>query len=150
MSVLLVYDGWQHVRFTGVIAVIVGPVLAIFLAHVFSSGLAQELRQGRPVTLAERVGIIRSESRFLLVCIPPLGLVGVLSILGVSLTDAIQWVLVLGTCSLGYWAGRAGRLAGLTGWRLMRAVLAGLVLGCLILVLYVFLQPGRAASGGTI
>jgi hypothetical protein len=31
-----------------------------------------------------------------------------------------------------------------------RAVLAGLIIGALILAAYVVLQPGKAASGGTI
>jgi hypothetical protein len=150
MSVLIVYDGWQQLRFVGVVGMIIGPVLAMFLAHVFSTSLALQLAEGRPVTAAERMRIVRSESRFLLVCVPPVVVVGFLALLGVSLSDAIRWVLVLGTASLGYWGGRAGRRAGLTGWRLARAVLGGLLVGALILALYVVLQPGKAASGGTI
>ena len=34
-SVLIVYDGWQHLRLIDVIGVIAGPVVAMFLAHVF-------------------------------------------------------------------------------------------------------------------
>jgi hypothetical protein len=64
--------------------------------------------------------------------------------------DAIRYLLVLGTATLGYWSGRAGRRAGLTGWRLARAVLAGLLIGALILGMYVLLQPGTAVSGGTV
>jgi hypothetical protein len=44
--------------------------------------------------------------------------------------------------------GVAGRRSGFTGWRLALAVLSGLVVGGLILVLQVILQPGKAASGG--
>ena len=146
MSVLIIYDGWQQLRFLAVLGVIVGPVLAMFLAHVFSAGLAQELALGRPVTLAERMKIVRSESRFLLLCVPPVLLVGVLVPLGVSMSEAIRSVLVLGAGSLGFWGGVAGRRAGLTGWRLVRAVIAGLLIGVLILALQVFLQPGKAAS----
>ena len=36
MAVLLVYDGWDNLTLTGVIAVIIGPVLAIFLSHLFA------------------------------------------------------------------------------------------------------------------
>lgn len=147
MSVLIVYDGWQQLRFLGVVVVIVGPVLAMFVSHVFSASLAQELAVGRPVTMRERMTIVRSESRFLLICVPPVLLVGILALLGVSMVDAIRYLLVLATASLGYWSGRAGRRAGLTGWRLARAALAGLVIGALILALYVFLQPGKAVSG---
>jgi hypothetical protein len=150
MSVLIVYDGWQRLRFLGVVAVIVGPVLAMFLSHIFSASLAQELTLGRPLTMRERMTIARFESRFLLICVPPVLLLGILALLGVSMIDAIRYLLILGTGSLGYWSGRAGRTAGLTGWRLARAVLAGLVIGALILGMYVVLQPGKVVSGGTI
>ena len=115
MSVLIVYDGWQHLRFLGVVAVIVGPVLAMFLSHVFSASLALQLTLGRPVTFKERMTIARLESRFLLICVPPVLLVGILALSGVSMIDAIRYLLTLGTGSLGYWSGRAGRRAGLTG-----------------------------------
>jgi hypothetical protein len=150
MSVLIVYDGWQHLRFLGVVAVIVGPVLAMFLSHVFSASLALQLTLGRPVTVKERLTIARRESRFMLICGPPVLLVGILALFGVSMIDAIRYLLILGTGSLGYWSGRAGRRAGLTGWRLARAVLAGLVIGALILAMYVVLQPGKVVSAGTI
>jgi hypothetical protein len=55
------------------------------------------------------------ESRFLLICVPPVLLVGILALSGVSMIDAIRYLLILGTGSLGYWSGRAGRRAGLTG-----------------------------------
>jgi hypothetical protein len=35
MSVLIIYDGWQHLKVVDVIAVIVGRVVAMFIAHVF-------------------------------------------------------------------------------------------------------------------
>jgi hypothetical protein len=150
MSVLLIYDGWQDLRFIGVVVVIIGPMLAVYLSHVFATTLTQELTLGRAVTTRERMTIARSESRFLLICVPPVLLLGILVLLGISISDAIPSLLVLGTASLGYWGGRAGREAGLTGWRLARAVLGGLFVGALILAVYVTLQPGKAVSGGTI
>jgi hypothetical protein len=35
ISVLIIYDGWQHLKLIDVTGVIVGPVVAMFLAHVF-------------------------------------------------------------------------------------------------------------------
>jgi hypothetical protein len=95
MSVLIIYDGWQQLRFLAVVGAIVGPVLAMFLAHVFSASLAQQLSLGKPVTMK----IVRSESRFLLLCVPPVLLVGVLVPLGVSMSEAIRSVLVPGKVS---------------------------------------------------
>jgi len=126
--------------------VIVGPVLAMFLSHVFSASLALQVSLGRPVTMAERLVITRRESRFLLLCVPPTLLTGVLFLIGLSLNDAIRWALFLGTVSLGYWGGLAGRRAGLRGWRLARAVMGGLLIGLIILALQVILQPGRVAT----
>jgi hypothetical protein len=50
--------------------------------------------------------------------------------------------------SLGLWGGVAGRRAGLSGWRLALTVLGGLVVGSVILVLQVMLQPGKAVVLG--
>jgi hypothetical protein len=135
MSVLIFYDGWKDLRFIGVVGLIVGPMLAIYLSHVFSATLRQQLTLGRPVTMPEWLRMARSESRFLLICISPVLVLGIVVILGVSISDAIVYLLALGTGSLGYWGGRAGREAGLTGWRLAWAILWGLLVGALILSL---------------
>jgi VanZ family protein len=148
MSVLIVYDGWHHLRFLDVVVVILGPVLAMFLSHVFAATLAQQVELGRQVTGGERLAILGSESRFLLLGAPPIVLVAILTLLGASISTSIRYTLVLGAISLGFWGGVAGRRTGFTGWRLVLAVLAGLVIGALILVLQVFLQPGTAVSDG--
>lgn len=146
MSVLILYDGWHQLSFIALTGVIVGPVLAIFLSHVFSASLAHQVALGRSVTMRERMKIARTEAPFLLFCLPPLVLIGVLRLLGVELSDAIHWVVAVGMLSLGYWGGVAGRRAGMTGWRLASSVLAGLLIGAVILALQVFLQPGKIGS----
>jgi hypothetical protein len=125
-------------------------MLAVYLSHVFATTLTKEVSLGKTVPISELMTIARSESRFLLICVPPVLLLAILVLLGVSIGDAIPSLLLLGMASLGYWGGRAGREAGLTGWRLARAVLGGLLIGALILAIYVTLQPGKAASGGTV
>jgi hypothetical protein len=40
MSVLIVHDGWQNLKFWAAVGVIAGPVLAMFVSHVFSAFLA--------------------------------------------------------------------------------------------------------------
>jgi hypothetical protein len=66
MSVLIINDGWQQLDFVQVVGVIVGPVAAMFLSHVFSASLAQQVALGRPVKMEERMKIVGAESRFLL------------------------------------------------------------------------------------
>ena len=148
MTVLVIYDGWQNLRFVDVVAVIVGPVLAMFLSHAFAGALAQQVALGRRPTNHERLRIVASESRFLLLAVPPLAIVSLLTVLGVSLNDSIRYVTALGALSLGFWGGLAGRRSGSSGWRLVLAVLAGLAVGGLVLALQIVLQPGKAASGG--
>jgi hypothetical protein len=148
MCVLIVYDGWSRLKLLDVLGVIIGPIVAMFLSHVFSSALAQQVDLGRRLTGSESVATIRAESRFLLLAVPPSLLTVVLSVAGVSLTACIQIILWAGVASLGFWGGLAGHRAGLIGWRLALFVLAGFLVGALILAIQVLLQPGKAITGG--
>jgi hypothetical protein len=96
MSVLIIYDGWQQLRLVDVVLVIVGPIIAMFVGHVFSATLAEQVELGRPLT-----------RRFV-----------------------------------------AARRAGLAGWRVVAFIAAGLVVGSVVLLLQVVVQPGKAFSGG--
>ncbi len=148
MSVLIIYDGWQHLRLVGVVSVIVGPVVAMFMGHVFSALLARQVELGRRLRRHDYAATIQSESRFLLLCVPPLVIVAVLFALGVSLTYAIQVTVWIGVGSLGFWGFVAGKRAGYTGWRIVIVVGAGLLIGIVVLALQVILQPGKVVSGG--
>ena len=75
--------------------------------------------------------------------VPPLTILVVLTIVGVSYTRIIQVIVLTGVLSLGLWGGVAGRRAGLTGWALVLSIASGLVLGGIILVLQALLQPGH-------
>ncbi len=143
MSVLIVYDGWAALRFWDVVAVVLGPILAIFLSHVFGEELGVRVGLGRPLTRSERRAVIVEESRFLLVPIPPLIILSVLTLAGVSYTRTINVIVLVGVLSLGFWGAVAGRRAGLTGWSLMATTLLGLAVGCVILALQAVLQPGH-------
>jgi hypothetical protein len=70
MSVLIIYDGWQHLRLIDVVGVIVGPVRAMFLAHTFSAALAQHVEAERMLTGKEWKGVVRIQAPFLLLCVP--------------------------------------------------------------------------------
>ena len=65
MSVLIIYDGWQQLKLIDLIGVIVGPIVAMFIAHVFSASLAKQVEVGRALTWNERMVTIRSEAPFL-------------------------------------------------------------------------------------
>jgi hypothetical protein len=142
MSVLIVYDGWAKIDLLEVIGVMAGPIFAMFVAHVFATLIAKQAAVDSTLDSAEWFATIRRESRFLLLAVPPAVVTTVLSVAGVSLTACIQIVLWIGVASLGFWAGLAGRRAELTGWHLATAVLAGVIVGLLVLGIQVILQPG--------
>ena len=143
MSELIIYDGWEQLRFWNVVTVIVGPILAIFLSHVFGAALGSRVAQGRPLTRQEHRTVFAEECRFLLIAVPPLVILVVLTVAGVSYTRIIQVIVLIGVLSFGVWGGVAGRRAGMTGWALVLSIAYGLLLGGIILALQALLQPGR-------
>ena len=145
MSVLIVYDGWQNLKLGAAVGVILGPVLAMFVSHVFSAFLARQAELNRRPGRSEQMRIIWTESRFLLLAAPALALLIILTVAGISLGNSIQAVIFLEGASLGFWGFVAGRRAGLAGWPLARTVVFGLIVGLVVLALQVFLQPGHAS-----
>jgi hypothetical protein len=143
MSVLIIYDGWEQLRFWNVVTVIVGPILAIFLSHVFGAALGSRVALGRPLTRHEHRTFFVEECRFLLIAVPPLVILVILAVAGVSFTRIIQVIVLTGMLSLGVWGGVAGRRAGLTGWPLLVPITYGLFVGAIILTLQALLQPGH-------
>ncbi len=143
VSVLIIYDGWNHLSFWGVLAVILGPILAIFLSHLFGAELGTRVALGRPLTWRERRIAFVEECRFLVILVPPVLILMTLTVAGVSYGRIIQVIILTGVASLGVWGGVAGRRAGLTGWGLVASTASGLMLGGVILLLQALLQPGQ-------
>jgi hypothetical protein len=144
LCVLIIYDGWEQLQFWNVVAVIIGPSIAVFLNHIFGAALGMRVAQGRPLTRPERWAVFVEECRFLLVAVPPLAILVVLTIAGVSYSRTIQVIVLVGVLSLGFWGGLAGRRAGLKGGALLLSIAYGLLVGGVVLVLQAVLQPGPA------
>jgi hypothetical protein len=147
-SVLIVYDGWASLKFGDVVAIIVGPVVAIFIARAFGETLATVAAKGRPLKRSEVLHVVRAECGFLLLAVPHIALLAALDLAGVTLGDSIKIVIWFGAASLGFWGGLAGVRAGLRGWRLALAIAIGFLIGALVLTLRVILQPGKVLSNG--
>ena len=146
--VLIVYDGWAHLRFLDVVLIILGPIIAIFTSHVFSTTLVQEVELGRRPSRSEWFANVRFESRFLLLAVPPVALLLLLRLATVPLQDCVRVVIWIEALSLSFWTGLAAWVAGVRGRSLVLAVLAGLVVAAVVVALQVMLQPGRAVEGG--
>jgi hypothetical protein len=149
VCVLIVYDGWAKLRVVDVVLIILGPIIAIFISHVFSTTLVLQVELGRRPTRSEWFANARFESRFLLLAVPPLTLLLLLDLAAVSIQDSVRAVIWMEALSLAFWTGLAAWLVGMRGRPLVLAVLAGLVVTCVVIVLQVALQPGRALQGGT-
>jgi hypothetical protein len=147
-SVLVVYDGWSDLRLADAILVILGPVVAMVIGHVFAASVAAYPEMGRRPRRGELVQIGRRESRFLLVCVPQIILLLVLTLAGLGLPDTVQVLIWTGPASLGFWGGVAAWRAGSRGRGVAVAVITGLAVGGVVLVLQIFLQPGKAVSNG--
>jgi hypothetical protein len=89
-SVLIVYDGWAKLKFVDVLVVLVGPVLAMSIGHAFAGSLAQQAELGRPLTRAERLHAIQRASWFMLFAVPPVALVGLMTLAGIGLDTTIR------------------------------------------------------------
>ena len=148
VCVLIVYDGWAALELLDVVFIVVGPIVAFFTSHTFSSSLVQQVQLERRPTMQERLATVRFESRFLLLAVPPLGVLLVLRVANVTLTDSVQVVIWLEALSLSFWAGLAAWYAGLRGRSLALSFLGGLVVSIIVLSLQVFLQPGKAVNNG--
>jgi hypothetical protein len=144
VCVLIVYDGWTNLRLRDVVVIIVGPVVAIVLSHVFASGLVQHIERQRPLSWQEWSSTMRLESRFLLLAVPPLVIFLAVSAAGASVSRGIRVVVWLEALSLAFWAGLAAYRAGLRGRSLVLAVLAGLIVSIAVLTLQLILAPGKA------
>jgi hypothetical protein len=69
-SVLVIYDGWGKLKIGDAIVVIVGPLVAMVIGHVFAATIADYSALGHRPAGQELLRIVRRESRFLLVCLP--------------------------------------------------------------------------------
>jgi hypothetical protein len=143
-SVLVVYDGWAHLRFWDAVAIILGPMVAMVIGHVFAASVAVYPAPDRRTMGHELVPIVRRESRFLLVCAPQIFLLLVLRLVRLSLSDTVRVLIWCGPALLGFWGGVAARRAGLHGRGVALGVIAGVAAGDVVMLL----QPGTAVSNG--
>lgn len=142
MSVLVVYDGWADLTtFAGTAMVIVGPILAITLAHLFAGVLQSIAELHRTLTPAEWGRHIRDQVQVLAAAVPPLVVTGIGWVSPLDARSTIAVLLWTGVLTLMVLSGISGHQAGLRGWRLGASALAGGVVGLVVIAMQVVLKP---------
>jgi hypothetical protein len=142
MSVLVVYDGWdQHATFTGVALVIIGPILALGVAHFFSEVVQAFAEHQRPLTAAEWRWHARDQLHLLLAAVPPLLVLAVGWLGPLNARSTIAVLLWTGVATLMGLSALAAERAGMGGRRLVFASLSGGLVGLLVIALQILLKP---------
>jgi hypothetical protein len=142
MSVLAVYDGWQDLAtFAGVAVVIVGPLLALSLAHLFGDLLHAHAERRRPLTASEWRRHARDQISWFVAAVPPLVVLAIGWLTPADVVETIALVLWTGVVTLVVLSAVAGRLAGLRGWRWCAATAAGGLIGLIVIGLQLVLKP---------
>ena len=142
MSVLVVYDGWdQLASYAGVAVVILGPTLAIAVAHLFSEAVHAHAEHGRPLTLTEWRRLSIDQVQILFSAIPPLLVLAVGWLSPLDEHGTIRLLLWTGVATLTGLAAVAGRRAGFRGWRWMMVAISGGAVGLFVVSLQIVLKP---------
>jgi hypothetical protein len=147
-STLVVYDGWANLKVLGAVTVILGPVIAMVIGHVFAASLATYADLRGRFTHRELLRTVGRESRFLFVCLPQIILLLLLTLAGVGLHHSVRAVIWASAASLGFWGGLAAWRAGLHWRGIALGVIAGLAAGGVVLLVQLFLEPGKVVSNG--
>ena len=142
MSVLVVYDKWGELTtFVGTALVIIGPILAIALAHGFSEALHDMSEAGRPSPAPNGVTCCWRRHQVLLAAVPPLLVVVVGYISPLDAESTITVLIATATVTLVALAAFAAYRAGLRGWRLLVAACVGGLIGLVVVSLQILLKP---------
>jgi len=142
MSVLAVYDGWQDLAtFAGVAVVIIGPLLALSLAHLFGDVLHAHAELRRPLTAAEWRRHARDQISWFVAAVPPLVVLAIGWVTPADVVGTIALVLWTGVVTLVVLSGIAGYRAGLRGWRWGVSTATGGLIGLIVIGLQLLLKP---------
>jgi hypothetical protein len=142
MSVLAVYDGWAELTsFLGVAVVILAPLAALAVAHLFSEVIEEHYHLQRSLTRAEWRRLSMDQLKILVAAAPPLVIVAIGWVSPVDPRGTIRVLLWTGVLTLVALSLIAARRAGIRGGRLLVAGLGGGVVGLIVISLQVLLKP---------
>lgn len=129
---------WTSDRFLTLLAVSLGPMLALAMAHVFSEILDHDIRG--VLTRENLREIFRANIQFLYVGLIPIVIAIPLSLLEVSANTTILTIFIVGVVSLFTWGAIGARLAGRAFKQQLWFGFAYGLVGCLIVGLELLLR----------
>lgn len=115
--------------------VVLAPLFALAMAHAFSEALDKTIRTGHRLTGAERRHVLADNLEYMYVGVPPIALLGLLTMLGWDANDAVGVVQLLGIATLFLWGAFAAKKAGLGAVRWVTFGLSYGFMGLFILVI---------------
>lgn len=129
---------WTSDQFGTLLAVSLGPMFALAMAHVFSEILDHDIRG--ILTKHNLREIFRSNIQFLYVGLIPIVIAIPLSLLDVSANATISTIFIVGLISLFAWGAIGARLAGRTFKEQLAFGFAYGLVGCVIVALELILR----------
>ena len=142
MSVLAVYDGWAELTsFLGVAIVIVAPLVALGIAHLFSEAIEEHYHLQRGLAGAEWRALALDQLTIMVAAVPALVVLGIGWVSPLDERSTIELLLWTGVVTLVALSLVAARRAGIRGWRLAVAGLSGGLVGLMVIGLQVLLKP---------
>lgn len=121
------------------VAIAAVSVVVLWLAHVYSHGLAESLQLGRRITLAELSSIARHEYSIVTAAIPPLAAVGLGAAEVLAERTAVKLALWLGVVALTAQGIRYARLERLSRTATFITVSLNLAIGLGLVALEVLI-----------
>ena len=140
MTVLVVYADDGPVSFGEAAGVVAAPMIATFLAHLFSSVMAAESSKHGGLNRRELADLVRSETQFLMLVLPPLVVLLAGALGAFTPSVAVSLILWGGVALLLFVGGFAGRRVGLGWWGVAASAAASGTIGLLVLVAQLLLK----------
>lgn len=142
MSVLILFEGWERLATFGDVAIVIlGPILALALAHFFAELLQDYADLQRPLTGDEWLAGLQDQGQLLLTAVPSMIVLAIGWRSSIDEPTTVRLLVWTGAVTLVVLAGWAGYRAGLRGWRWGVAALGGGMVGLFVMSLQLVLKP---------
>ena len=116
------------------VAITFAPLFALAMAHAFSDALDIQIRNSRRLNRHDRRHIAATNVQYHNVALPPILVMGLLTLLTWDANDIVALLMLLGAASLVFWGSFAARKAGLGRLRQLTFGITYGLMGVLVIV----------------